>query len=252
MDLRRQFNVAGRHGSGAARGRPWTLNAALLVVAAICSIQIAGCATEDTPASPPRTSAVECVQPILYDDFERPDGPLVPGTAPSDHVWMMAEHFLFQTPVIQDGRLTASPGVSYARVDFGNTPVRLTGWLSWADGAAGVPVVAMVSSSVGFDPPNDLLHLVIGLERWTLQVREAGGDLIDLVARTHTMRTDGTVYRISMIVEGDTATIVGPDDIAVSHTDPRIGRLHGRYLFWETLYEPGEPQPRWETVVSSC
>lgn len=219
----------------------------MLVVAVICSIQIAGCATVDTLASPAGSSAVDCVQPILYDDFERPDGPLVPGTALNGQVWMRAGLFS-QAPVIQDGRLTASPGVAYSRVDFGSTPVRLTGWLSWAEGAAGVPVVAMVSSSVGFEPPNDLLHLVIGLEGWALQVREGGGDLIDLVAHPHAMRTDGTVYRISMSVEGDTATIVGPDGIAVSHTDPRIGRLHGRYLFWETLYAPGEPQPRWEAV----
>ncbi len=52
---------------------------------------------------------------------------------------------------------------------------------------------------------------------------------IDLVFKTLPAIRDGAIYLMSMSVDGYTATVVGPDGVAVSHTDPRIGQL-GRYL----------------------
>lgn len=220
----------------------------LLAMALMCSMLVVACRTDSLPSRRDPASPARPLLPILSDDFERPDGPLVPGAAPSGQAWMTGG-FLSVPPVILEGRLTGPPGAAYARVDLGKAPSRMTGLLSWSDGQGGIPVVAMATSSVGFDPPSDLLHLVIGLEQWALQVRERNGDLVTLALRTYPrMRTDGTGYEISMTVEDATATVVGPDGVEVSHTDPRIAQLHGRYLFWETLYKPGEPYPRWESV----
>lgn len=205
------------------------------------------------------------IRPMAYDDFTRADGALLPRTAPSGHVWGTRGPYvadLVAEPRIVSNRLTQIlPGSMYATQDHVTPPHIMRGQLSWEAGTV-ESVAAIFTSKIPFtsdpsDPASDVFHLQIGRDFYSLETRENWSAANPtpwyylMQGSWPTMLADGTIYSVSLTVDGDTVTLIGPDGVPHTVTDPAVGRTHGRYVCWETTqYTASHYKQRWEWVRS--
>lgn len=137
------------------------------------------------------------------------------------------------------GGYAASPGIGYMYA--AGDPDVLACEVAWGGLASGAPMTMAWSSSPTFDLAN-LLHLNFGPQMFSLTARQdaVSFDAIAIGSWDHAMKTDGTVYRISVAVVGQRVIIRGPNgETFASPLDPRVASLRGSWVFWEPVTAGG-------------
>lgn len=114
------------------------------------------------------------------------------------------------------------PDVLSCDVEFSGSATEFTMTMSW-------------SASATFDLAS-LLHVNFGATGFSATVRQDTGsfDSIFFGNWTTPLKTDGTLYRFSIAVDGDRLTILAPNgESFASGVDPRISLNRGSWVFWE-------------------
>ena len=163
-----------------------------------------------------------------FDNFFRSDRLLQADVTASGHTWALTGAGA-ATAAISNHAFIAT-GNTYAYLAFGRTITKYEGVFSFGPNDTGIAMIA--------DHSNDLqsmLHLNIYPAFWALTKRVSGEapPWTEVLYGFYNLLTDGTKYRFSISISGNTVTVVAPDGKISSATDADIGIINPQYVAWQ-------------------
>lgn len=185
---------------------------------------------------------------VVYDNFDRPDRLLQGDIAPSGQTWLLSGAGA-ATAAIVDGKYTAT-GNTYASLNYGSTIPKIGGSFSFVSGTgtndrslSGMCTLICDNAQIALQ---NLLHLIIGPDGWTLQ-KFVAGVTTGILSAQHSLRTDGSVYQISYSIVGNTVTVNAPNGQVYSVTDADVGALPHSYGIWQITQLANSFIGRWHS-----
>lgn len=150
-----------------------------------------------------------------------------------------------RTPRVEDGWLTFDANEA---IGGGYYTVKLSGpaqsvgaefaFTPWSMGGGLLCIAFMETDIAKSSPvvPRSPMHFTISPEAWGIDVFDVQGGTARQVAKglfdTPLVSDGTTLHRVSIELDGDTATVKLPNGETVTATDPAIA-LHARYVFLE-------------------
>lgn len=180
--------------------------------------------------------AVASAAPFVYDDFDEPDSALNNLPLPTGGTWAVTGVGQL-TALVQRGMYIQTGGTSYAYMSYGAQIDRISGTYSFVPGTGAndptdLTLALIMDHNDASNGLQTMIHLIIGPQQWVLEKRLSGGAFIAVLEGSTNCLTDGTIYGISMELEGSTVTVQSESGIA-SATDADFATINPRYGVWE-------------------
>lgn len=222
----------------------------VLILATVILSTLISCATiSSTNSSATNNISLNLSTPRIYDKFNNGDGLLNAKTAASGQTWQLTGAGYNSARII-NGMFVSHENV-YAYLPFGGTVSWLGGSFSFIPGlGANDPTVQGMTliADQTFGGLSTMLHLNFGPKSWSLMKRISGGAFIPMLSGQYNLRTDGTVYTISMAISEDTVFVIAPDGKVSYVTDPDVSAITARYGCWQITGYANMFIGRWNSV----
>lgn len=198
--------------------------------------------SEPTPVPSETPLPLDFGRLVLSDTFDRADA-VKTVAAETGQAWSESGPGGL---AISDGRLVAETpdGNGYLSTTLDGTPRALLADASWTGEGERTNGVTLITSTDANYSLQNMVHFNLSLDRWVLQLRTAGGEFENVMNGGLDLAADGTVYRIGLIIDGETATVLLPDGSTQSISDPRVAALNGPYVTYEITDRPGHIMSR--------
>ena len=221
----------------------------LILAIAILSTLLSCATLSATNSSATKNISLILSNPRIYDKFNNGDGLLNTKTASSGQTWKLTGAG-YNTAKIINGMFVSHENV-YAYLPFGGTVSWLGGSFSFIPGLGtndpNIQGMTLIADQI-FGGLSTMLHLNFGPKSWFLMKRISGGAFIPMLSGQYNLRTDGTVYTISMAISEDTVFVIAPDGVVSSVTDPDVGAIKARYGCWQITGYANMFTGRWNSV----
>jgi len=177
-------------------------------------------------------------RPALRDDFSRYSNGALSGQVPIiGSAWVTSGA---QATTVSTGRAT-STGTGYAVQTFTDTPTSMECFVSFSGSnpITSPMTMAFCRNTVGSGTMLDhLVHLNFGPTGFSLTVRKDGGAFDGVLSGNWwaVVPMDGTVVRVVLAVDGDSAVVFGPHGEVFATVGRRISDVlagGGKTIFWE-------------------
>lgn len=174
----------------------------------------------------------------IVDDFNRSDRLLNGDTTATGETWLCFGAGSVTARI--ENHFFQADSNTYAQLDYGKPIDKISGAFSFGkkfgspNGSENTLTIIATSGDGYFG--DSLLHLFIAPIGWVLQklLHGTGGEYTQIAEGLGmTLRTDGTIYNISMEIHGDTVIVNPPQGTRVMVIDPDISTMNMTRGIWQ-------------------